>query len=181
MEKKPKLICIIGRTCSGKDTISYLLEIYRGIEHLVSYTTRPKRDYEDDGEEHWFITEEVYDEMYKPLDKLAYTEINGYKYFTLYNQLFDGKDIHSYVIDPTGFYVLKHMYGDRIDLKTIYVYCPDEMREARYMNREKNVSVLFKDRDWAERKQFDNFEKDYKDQCDIIINTGNLDLVSLMY
>ena len=181
--RKPVLICIIGKTCSGKDTLSYILDIHQGIKSLVSYTTRPKRDYEDDGEEHYFITEEEYNSKYKDEDKLAYTEINGYKYFTLYSQVMNtvGPNIYTYVIDPTGYYDLKERFSDKIDIKTVLVLCDDKIREERYYNRENNVSIPFLERSQAESAQFDEFEKNHIQECDVVLRTDKLNLLRLIY
>lgn len=183
MNYKPVLFCIIGKTCSGKDTICHIMQIYKNIIPLVSYTTRPKRDYEDNGYEHYFISEEEYEAIYKDKDKLAYTEINGYKYFTLYEQVknADNSKMYSYVIDPKGYYELKEKFSDKIDIKTILVLCDDKIREQRYNSREANISVPFLDRSQSESVQFDKFEANHIQECDIVIRTDNLNLLRLIY
>ena len=63
--EKKKLICVVGESCSGKDTIvkeatSYLTygrTTNIRLKPIVSYATRPIRENETNGVEHWFITE----------------------------------------------------------------------------------------------------------------------------
>ena len=43
------IICIVGKTGTGKDTIAKYLYNKYGIDAICSYTTREKRDYETDG------------------------------------------------------------------------------------------------------------------------------------
>ena len=47
-----KLCCIIGMSCSGKDSLVRAVERELGLQPVVSYTTRPRRDNETDGVEH---------------------------------------------------------------------------------------------------------------------------------
>ena len=181
---KPKLICVIGRTSAGKDTLAYTLSIHTGIKIIVSYTTRPKRVGENNGDEHWFITEEEYQEKYADKEKLAYTEINGFKYFTIPEQIENSeRKTLFYIIDPQGYYNLYYKFKDKIDIKTIYVEAPRELRKARYNNRESGITpeIPFDERDAAEDKQFTEFESIRKDKCDIIVNTENIDLLRFIY
>ena len=55
---KKTIICLVGKTGTGKDTIAKFLYETFGIESICSYTTRPKRDYEINGVEHYFIDKE---------------------------------------------------------------------------------------------------------------------------
>ena len=43
------IIALEGKTASGKDSVAKFIEASYGIKQVVSYTTRPKRDYEKDG------------------------------------------------------------------------------------------------------------------------------------
>lgn len=52
------MLILLGKTCSGKDTIvNKLVEEY-GYKKIVTYTTRPMRDGEVDGATYHFISEE---------------------------------------------------------------------------------------------------------------------------
>ena len=77
--EKPRMICVVGRTCSGKDsltskailnantTLSNNFHIAREdlntdgpYKPVISYTTREMRPEETDGKEHYFITNKEY-------------------------------------------------------------------------------------------------------------------------
>ena len=53
------ILLLVGKTCSGKDTIQNEL-IKRGMEPVVSYTTRPPRHGEVDDKTYHFISESWY-------------------------------------------------------------------------------------------------------------------------
>ena len=53
------IILLVGKTAAGKDTIQREL-INMGMNAVISYTTRPPRQEEVDGEAYHFITEEEF-------------------------------------------------------------------------------------------------------------------------
>lgn len=163
-----KLICVIGETGAGKDTIINMACKRKGnlhIKPLCSYTTRPKRKSETDGVEHWFIKPDVAHEIMSAQDLLAYTKINdpsypteGYEYFTTLDQL---KDENIYVIDPRGLEsLMKYVHNGMIEICIIYIYTPRFLRRLRTIKR--NSKNEFKDREANERKQFLTFRKALK-------------------
>lgn len=150
---------IIGRTCSGKSTVETkaveLLSEHPGkISTLKSYTTRPKRN--DQDTHHIFINDtEVknYDDQ-----MIAYTEINGYKYFATKSQL---EEATLYTIDPNG---LDDLLKNTTDYIYIIHYIPVSKQTAkkRYLKRANTTEDEFEKRWIAEKKQFSAFEKKLK-------------------
>ena len=57
-------ICLVGKSCSGKDTIAREL-VKLGYERILTYTTRPQRPSELDGVDYHFITENEFKDMIK--------------------------------------------------------------------------------------------------------------------
>ncbi|MBR2037436.1 MAG: guanylate kinase, partial [Lachnospiraceae bacterium] len=57
-----KLIVLMGKSATGKDTIYKLLQADKSLnlQQLVPYTTRPMRAGERDGEAYYFVTEEEF-------------------------------------------------------------------------------------------------------------------------
>lgn len=168
---KKQLLCILGRTGSGKDFISRQISEITNIPMVISHTTRPKRDNEVNGREHWFITNEKADEMLKSDDILAYTEIGDIRYFATLDSI---KDSAIYIIDPNGLRYLKDNFGDTIDITTIYISCPYEIRKQRASNRS-DFNEAFEKRCMAEDKQFRDFESK-KDYDLFIDNSGKIDI-----
>lgn len=70
---KRTIVAIVGASGSGKSELSRYMKQF-GLEPIVSFTTRPIREGEVDGREHWFVTPEAippFDEM------LAYAYLEG--------------------------------------------------------------------------------------------------------
>lgn len=173
---KRKLICVIGETCSGKDTIVRSAKAYlsTGIDNtklkpIVSYATRPKRPQETNGVEHWFITEEEAKKITGENELLAYTYIKdpkvpdkGYEYFTTLAQL---GDCNLYVIDPRGLdSLMKYVKTGQIDICIIFIDCPKFIRDRRSKKRN-DKETDYKARCANEQHQFKQFRKLIKDKA----------------
>lgn len=149
---KPVKFLFIGRTASGKSSIAKAVCEKTGLKQVVSYTTRPMRKSEKNGSDHIFITD---DEVVQYEDDIAaYTEINGYKYFTTYDVI-DKADI--YVIDPIGVDNLKIKCGNRYEFIEIYIRTPQKLAEERARIRGDKLKD-FKQRWVAENQQFTDYE-----------------------
>jgi guanylate kinase len=77
------LVVISGPGGVGKDTvIERLLERNPRLCYSVSYTTRPMRDYEVEGEHYSFVDVATFHRMVQELAFLEYAEVNGNLYGT---------------------------------------------------------------------------------------------------
>lgn len=125
---KDILICLIGKSGSGKSTIAkhYYNEGYNVIQ---SYTDRVKRHEDEWG--HIFIsTEDV--ESYRS-NMIAHTFYNNHHYFATRNQ-YKNKGISFYVIDPYGVDNLISSVLDA-DLCFIYINADEAIRRERMIYR----------------------------------------------
>lgn len=95
---KPKIICIVGASGSGKTLASMILKEKFRWQAIVSYTTRPMRKGEINGVDHWFVAPDR-----KPSEErmCAYTQFGGYEYWTIWDQ-FNTRIPNIYVIDEKG-------------------------------------------------------------------------------
>lgn len=113
----------MGPSGAGKDTVANILSIALNIPLLCSFTTRPMRDGEVNGREHFFVKECKTPKE----DMLAYTEYGGYEYWTELAQI---EDVAIYVIDEKGFLGICEHFPD-IELMSIYVAAKPETLKAR--------------------------------------------------
>ena len=58
---KIKIIALFGKSAAGKDTLQkMMLDQNTNFHKVVSCTTRPKRDYEEEGVDYFFLTEDEF-------------------------------------------------------------------------------------------------------------------------
>ena len=149
MNKEHTLLCVMGRTSSGKDSLVNKLCERTGFKSIVSYTTRPRR--ENEGDTHIFTTADVYEQMKNDGNVAAYTEIAGNLYWTTVDQLY-ANDV--YIIDPLGVKTLQKLNLPNLRLVTVFINTPDNIREDRALNNRGDNRATFKARDLSERQQF---------------------------
>lgn len=149
MDKEHVLICLMGRTASGKDTLANKLCERTGLRQIISYTTRERRV--NEGDTHIFISDEEYQSLEDSGQIAAFTQIGPYKYCCTINQLYEN-DV--YVIDPLGVQHLRDLDLPNLRLVTIYVNTPDDIRKERALSKRGDDRLTFIKRDHAEREQF---------------------------
>ena len=157
-ENKKTIICIVGRTSSGKDYIAKRLSTILNYPLVVSHTTRPKRDNETNGVEHWFDSKEEFDDLMQNNTVIAYTKIGEYEYCALLEDIGDNA---IYIIDPHGIEYLKQNFKNQINLKIIYMYCDEYIRRARASTRS-DFKTKWEQRNKDEDAQFTEFEANRK-------------------
>lgn len=183
-----KLICLVGETARGKDTVARYLQEHYNMKAVVSHTTRPKRISETEGVEHYFIDDFTANKMLATTDNIAaYTKIGNYRYFSTIEEV-----IHSdiYIIDPNG---LKSLYlgNNAVEIIPIYVTCMLSTARERALKRGDNLET-FEERVIAELEQFKDFHdwiyridndfslKDLYKQVDVIMgDVSNSDSVTI--
>lgn len=109
---KPIILCLVGRSGCGKTTASlWLQNNFKYINTIISCTTRPMRNGETNGIDHWFIENKK--ENIPPSSKmLAYTKYGDYEYWTKLDDIKLDK-INVYVIDEKGINDLIRNHGDK--------------------------------------------------------------------
>lgn len=133
-----KIVAIMGKSASGKDTLAgHLKRINTNLNAIVSCTTRPKRDYETNGIDYHFYTNEEMAEKVFNGDMLECTVFNDWVYGTSIQSL-DKDKINIGVFNPEGVESLREA---GLDVYCIYVECNDKERLIRSLNREVNPDV----------------------------------------
>lgn len=170
--QKPIKFLVIGRTASGKSTIVKKVCEELGLKQVKSLTTRPARPGEVNNPEcdHYFVSDDEFQMIINQKGCAAYTEINGFKYATTFEEL-NNSDI--YVIDPNGVDSLKFACGDRYKFVEIYVRVPYATAKKRYMERG-GTAVGFKERYDKESDQFKKYENDQAFDYHIL-NDGSIE------
>lgn len=161
------LLCLMGRSASGKDTLANMLCERTGLKQIISYTTRGRRV--NEGDTHIFISDEEYNELELSNQIAAFTQIGQYKYCCTINQLYEN-DI--YAIDPVGVKNLRKLNLPNLRLVTVFVNVPDDVREDRALNKRGDDKIKWRVRNRNEADQFRQMLKD----ADFDYSVSNLDV-----
>ena len=136
---KKYIVALFGAAGAGKDTIQK--EIVKQSPYLcheiISSTTRPPREYEQDWVDYHFISDEESQQYLNNGDYLEYAEFRGWRYGTLKNSIrFDKINIG--VFNIAGVKQLLNLPWDEYTIIPIYITCSDKIRLLRQLNREVN-------------------------------------------
>jgi guanylate kinase len=147
----------VGKSGSGKSTLINELCKREGYTQLISQTTRPRRN--EDDNDHNFVSEEDYYMAKLNGDIVAETEINGYHYYATKEQVYNAD---FYTLDNQGLDSLIGMNLPNLRLVVIYISCPDDVRMDRAVNKRGDNKQTFRARNYSESAQFRKFIADEK-------------------
>lgn len=139
-KKVNKIIALIGKAGSGKDTIlqELITKLPDKFNEIVSCTSRPRREGEKDGINYHFMTDADFLNQVKQGRMLEWTNFNNWYYGTSKDSLAEDK-INVGVFNPAG---IKQLVANTdVAIKVFYVRAPDKERLLRQLNRENNPDV----------------------------------------
>lgn len=138
-----KVIAIVGQIASGKTTLAKFLET-RGFERIVTYTTRPKRDGENDGSDYHFLSADKFEERSKRgyfAEETSYEAKFGFVRYGTSKESLETPDSEKKVIvlNPTGVMTLKDA---GYDVSVVYLDMPQEVLMRRALARGDSPSEI---------------------------------------
>jgi len=141
-----KRIILAGKMASGKDYLRNKL-VEQGFKKDISYTSRPIRENEVEGNDYYFITTNKFQEMIKNQEFFEYTEFCGWYYGTT-REAWDSCNV--FIMNPYGLNHLKDK--DKKQSLILYLDVPLDIRLKRlekrvmgYDNIERRISTDFHD------------------------------------
>jgi guanylate kinase len=147
--KEHTTLLILGKSASGKDTLTNRLCDRANLSQLISYTTRPRRT--NEGETHIFVSKEDYRAMLANNEVAVDTNIAGNYYWATIKQLYEA-DV--YIIDYVGYKKLKELNLPGLRLISVFINVPDNIREERALNKRGDDKLTFRKRCIDENGQF---------------------------
>ena len=135
-----KLVCLLGKSSTGKDTLYNLLLADRelALKPLVLYTTRPARAGEEDGREYRFVTEEqllAFERLFGAIERRLYHTAHGpWAYCTLKDGQMSGGD-RICITAPMAIEGYFDAFGAE-NIFPVYLQTDDSLRLRRAIKRE---------------------------------------------
>ena len=139
-----KIIYIMGKSASGKDSIFKAIKKRRPeLKEIVSYTTRPIREGEQNGVEYYFVDVKKLRELElkgKVIEQRAYNTKHGiWNYFTVDDGQIDLSGEQKYIVIGTlESYAAMTSYFGGEKVIPVYIEVEDGLRLARAVERERN-------------------------------------------
>lgn len=154
------MICVIGKTCCGKDTVVNKLVDLHGYKKLTTYTSRPMRDGEKQDVTYHFIDKSKFRRLIEQdffAEWKKYETVEGTWYYgTALKDLEEADDNTVIILTPDG-------YRDVIDKlstkpKSIYLYANNTTIKERLIARgdDKNEAERRLEHDNADFKGIEN-------------------------
>jgi len=174
-----------GKTSIIKNVIKKLNDGNRKSKFSVSHTTRLPREGDIDGSDYFFVSNEIFDELYEAGNFIETAEVHDYKYGTSKNFIDENinQGINVFLeIDIQGFKILRNR---NIEFRSMFILPPsiEELRK-RIQKRgldsedviEKRMKNALKELGEAEKYDYlvinDVFEYAIEELLEMVINKG---------
>lgn len=147
--------CVLGRTGSGKSTVTKEAAKQLNMNILRSYSTRQylRQGETKENSDHTLISSDEV-EKYRN-DMIAYTDRVGYCNFATKQQLLDND---FYIINPTGYYELKLKTKD-MDIKLVTIMVNVPYNDLRKRAEKRGDYDAWQANYIKESEEFSSFEK----------------------
>lgn len=173
MKRNKVLFCILGKSGSGKDTLTKIVSERLNLPLLVSHTTREMRTGETDGVEYHFVPDYIFGNMLVHGDFVETTtyhiesENRTYKY-GYSKRVVDNCEKGLCIVNPHG---LRKFIEAGYNVVAIEIYRNERDRMLSYLQRDENANV---------QELFDRYKRDEEDFEDlmsdfIVFNDGTIE------
>ncbi|MBQ2176819.1 MAG: guanylate kinase [Alphaproteobacteria bacterium] len=154
------ILVLVGESASGKTTLAKMFEEETDFSRVITYTTRPMREGEQNGVDYYFISDEQFDEMGEKGQFIEHAEYRGWKYGTAMDSLVGGNKI--VVLTPTGARAMKrrqyqNIYRVTRQIKIVYIEVDRRSRLIKMLKRGDDIEEAYR-RSLSDVGQFDAFE-----------------------
>ena len=135
---KTIIIALFGESGAGKDSLQkeIIKQSPSTFSEIISTTTRPPREYEKEGVDYNFISDDQAKEYLENNEYLEHTEFRGWTYGTLKSTL-KSNFINIGVFNIEGIEQLINLPQIDYIILPIHIICSDKERLLRQLNREK--------------------------------------------
>jgi guanylate kinase len=132
LKEKEMIFVFTGPHGAGRKTVAEMSGSTLGIKQVLSYTTRPQRPTEVDGQDYHFITTQQFAEAEGRDEFIEITTVNnffyGIKSNDIQNMFLSSGSIYL-ILNKHGAETLKKLYGDNV--VRIFIYADRDVLENR--------------------------------------------------
>ena len=168
-----RLILIAGPSGSGKTTISKYLSDKYGIKRVLTHTTRPMRQGEQDGVDYYFETEDTFQKLHF----FEHVQYGAAQYGSSREGLeraFASDDLVTLIVDTAGVKSYLQELGEQVTF--IYLAAPsEEILRARLLKRGDTPAEIEKRLNSPEQIRDLSLPADLQAQAQIITNENLID------
>lgn len=138
-----KIVCLMGKSSTGKDTIYKIImeQEELDLKRIVPYTTRPKREGEQEGVEYHFTDEAGFQRLREEgriIEDRTYDTIHGlWRYFTVADDSVDLSKESYCIIGTLEAYVQIREYFGSDKVVPVLIELDDGERLQRALGRER--------------------------------------------
>ncbi len=153
IRRRPIIFAIVGKSASGKDYLAKMLvqKIFC-VKPIVSWTTRPPREGEKEGEDYHFVSKEEFLATKRKGEFIEWSNFNGWYYGTPHSAV-ETDNIHVGVFNLDGLsFLMRHQ--DMYQVIPIYMDAPWYVRLKRSVMREHKLSREMIRRMFADHQDF---------------------------
>lgn len=150
---KPIIFAIVGKSASGKDYLAKMLVKEIPLIHpIVSWTTRPPREGEKEGEDYHFVSEQEFLKARRAGEFIEWARFNGWYYGTPHSAV-STSAVYIGVFNLTGLASLMR-HQDMYQVIPIYMDTPLPVRLKRSIKREHKLTPEMIRRMLADHRDF---------------------------
>lgn len=132
------MIVIVGESGSGKSSVEKELENNHNYHRVITYTTRPKREGEQNGKDYYFVNNSEFANLFINNFFIETTVFNGWSYGTPKKDCNDNSVI---VINPHG---LRQLKTNNIKFTSFYIKVPRRDRLIKMIERGDNIEEAYR-------------------------------------
>jgi guanylate kinase len=174
LKEKEVIFVFTGPHGAGRKTVAEMSGSTLGVKQIISYTTRPQRLTEVDGQDYHFITTVQFAEAEERGEFIEISTINDHFYGIKSNdiqKMFLSTGSLYLILNRHGAATLKKLYGDNV--VRIFIYADRDVLESRMResgDTEKDIQLYLS-----------HFEEEmaYRDECEHAFE--NIDLAHTIF
>lgn len=174
LKDKEMIFVFTGPHGAGRKTVAEMSGSTLGMKQVISYTTRPPRATEEDGQDYHFISPVQFVQAQANGEFIEVSTVNDHLYGIKsadIEHMFQQSGSIYLILNRFGAETLKKLYGDHVVL--VFIYAQRDTLEERMRESGDSEDII--------KKYLSYYEDElaYRDQCDHVFE--NVDLAHTVF